>query len=108
MTIVTAVVCAVTGLVIGFLVAPLEEIRNWVPWENLVRCFFVAAAVLAMTPFTSGTEYYALFSLIPIAFYNGKRGYTNEAIKYAFYAFYPAHLMLLWLLFVLPAVGFRL
>lgn len=94
--------------VLGILTAPLTEIRQWVPWENLVRCFFVAAAVLLMTPFTSNTEYFALFALIPIAFYNGDNGkFSNAAVKYAFYAFYPAHLLVLWLLFVLPKFGVR-
>ena len=90
----------------GILVAPLTEIRKWVPWENCLRCFFTAAAVLLMTPFTSNTEYFALFALIPIAFYNGQNGsFRKPAVKYAFYAFYPLHLLLLWLLFVMPKFG---
>lgn len=50
----------------------------------------------------------AFFALIPIAGYNGKRGLK---LKYFFYAFYPAHLLLLWLaaLFMgiasIPAIG---
>lgn len=36
----------------------------------------------------------AVFSLIPIQLYNGKRGKQN---KYFFYVFYPAHLILLFL-----------
>lgn len=39
------------------------------------------------------TEVYALLSLIPINFYNGKRGIK---LKYIFYIFYPAHLLLLY------------
>ena len=92
--------------VLGILTAPLTEIRKWIPWENLVRCFFTAAAVILMTPFTSNTEYFALFALIPIAFYNGQNGsFRNPVVKYAFYAFYPLHLLLLWLLFVMPKFG---
>ncbi len=35
----------------------------------------------------------ALAGTVPIALYNGKRGFK---LKYFFYFFYPAHLMLLW------------
>lgn len=43
---------------------------------------------------TCGTlfEAYAFFALIPTALYNGKRGLR---IKYFFYIFYPAHLLIL-------------
>lgn len=46
------------------------------------------------------TEFFALVAFVPIAFYNGKRGFVGKGpvLKYAFYAFYPAHLMVLWLI----------
>ncbi len=40
-------------------------------------------------------EKVAPLAFLPIAFYNGKRG---RNIKYAFYAFYPAHLLILYII----------
>lgn len=51
-----------------------------------------------------GKEFYfpqqgfALLALIPIWLYRGKQGYHNKTLQYAFYAFYPAHLLILWLI----------
>lgn len=41
-------------------------------------------------------QLYALLALIPINMYNGKRGRWN--LKYVFYVFYPAHLLIIWLI----------
>ena len=36
-------------------------------------------------------------AFIPINLYNGQRGFIKEPVlKYAFYAFYPAHILFLW------------
>jgi hypothetical protein len=43
--------------------------------------------------------YCAGFAFVPINLYSGKRGFVQRpALKYAFYVFYPLHLLLLWLL----------
>lgn len=41
------------------------------------------------------SEITAFFTLLPIAFYNGERGLK---MKYFFYIFYPAHLLIIWLI----------
>ena len=44
-------------------------------------------------------EWKACFAFIPINMYNGKRGFIQgKVFKYLFYAFYPAHLMILGIL----------
>ncbi len=44
-------------------------------------------------------EKFAILAFIPINLYNGKRGWVRKkAAKYAFYIFYPAHLLLLFAL----------
>ncbi len=40
----------------------------------------------------------AVLALIPIWLYNGKRGFHNKWVQYAFYAFYPVHMLVLGLL----------
>lgn len=41
---------------------------------------------------------FAVFALIPIWLYNGEKGPGGKAFQYAAYAFYPAHMLLLWLI----------
>lgn len=50
-------------------------------------------------------EVTALLAFIPIGFYNGKRG---SRVKYFFYAFYPVHLFLIWLVTVFMGMGWNL
>ena len=44
-------------------------------------------------------EGFAVLALIPIALYNGQRGSQTKVMQYGFYAFYPAHLLLLAFLY---------
>lgn len=46
--------------------------------------------------FYGPSELYAVLSIIPISFYNGGRGVKNKAVQYAFYAFYPVHLLCIY------------
>ena len=48
--------------------------------------------VLVLTLLSSGLEIVAILMLLPLHFYNGTRG---KQVKYAFYAFYPVHLLVL-------------
>lgn len=40
-------------------------------------------------------EMLAMLSLIPLYLYNGERGFSNKALQYGFYAFYPVHILIL-------------
>lgn len=61
--------------------------------ERRMLGFALSVLILGLT--CSATEFFALLMLIPIALYNGQRG---RQIKYFFYAFYPAHLMILYVI----------
>ncbi len=43
----------------------------------------------------SGVQIYASFAVLPMLLYNGKKG---PSLKYVFYVFYPAHLLILYLI----------
>ena len=44
---------------------------------------------------------FALLALIPIWLYRGTQGPYNKALKYTYYAFYPVHLLILYLLMLI-------
>lgn len=54
------------------------------PWGDFLKAF------------VTKRQNYALLALIPLAFYNGKRG--KAKLKYLFYVYYPLHLGVIWLI----------
>ncbi len=44
------------------------------------------------------TQGFAVFSLIPIWLYGGKKGRSSKVMQYGFYAFYPVHMIILYLI----------
>lgn len=60
------------------------------------RIMGFSLGIIVLSLFSSRTELYAAIDLIFIALYSGKRG---KQYKYFFYIFYPAHLVLLKILF---------
>lgn len=47
--------------------------------------------------FEVATQGFAVFSLIPIWLYGGKKGRSSKIMQYGFYAFYPVHMLLIYL-----------
>ena len=93
-----------TIAVLGLMTLP-EYTRLTYPKSLFARTIICALAFTLLSVLCikkSGTgEFYSLFALFPIFLYNGKKGY-NKPLQYAVYAFYPVHLMLLGVVFVLP------
>ncbi len=54
--------------------------------------------------FFLGYQGLALLSLIPIWLYRGRKGHSSQTFKYFCYAFYPAHMLVLWILSVIFAL----
>lgn len=67
--------------------------------KHRVLAMLMGCVMLTVMSFSEIT---AFFALIPIALYNGKRGLK---MKYFFYAFYPAHLFILYIVALLLGMG---
>ena len=52
-------------------------------------------------PVSFAQQGFALLALIPLWLYRGKQGYHSKAFQYFCYAFYPLHMLLLYLLRIL-------
>ncbi len=44
------------------------------------------------------TQGFAVFALIPIWLYGGRKGKSSKIMQYGFYAFYPLHMLIIYLL----------
>ena len=86
------------GATLGFVDYGLSGVVTMV----LINIVFFEGQVLPIELFGRGFEIpyqgFAVFSLIPIWLYGGKRGRKSKAMQYGFYAFYPAHMLILYLI----------
>ena len=64
--------------------------------DNLYTRLLLMIVTLIVLSFTSNLKYewFCLLSILPLLFYNGKRGKFN--LKYFFYIFYPLHVAVLY------------
>ena len=64
----------------------------------------MAAQAVGLAVFSIGVmggvsiELWSLAALVPLWLYNGQRGFSNRAVQYGFYAFYPVHILILSLI----------
>ena len=59
--------------------------------RHTIRC--LAGAVYHILLRNMGIYWFGLLGFLPILFYNGRKG---RGLKWLFYVFYPAHLLLIW------------
>ncbi len=74
-----------------------EDLPGWllrVAGLGLV-CWFVESAGFRIGSLVIPSQLFALFSLLPIFLYSGKKHTANRWLQRGFYLFYPAHLTLL-------------
>ena len=58
-------------------------------------------ALFLLTVIIRCWQIYSLFAFIPILFYSGKRGYNAKWFQYGAYIYFPAHLIIIYLIFAL-------
>lgn len=75
----------------GVLLICMFYLTRETPWIRLVLC------ALILYVFYGTPELYGLIAMVPITFYNGKRGPHAQML---FYWFYPVHLLILHLIAV--------
>lgn len=90
----------------GILIIAFLALIKDMPYERLLRALGMIPLLAfgATIPLGYGKIYLELFgliALIPISCYSGKKRTYSKAAQWAFYLFYPVHLMLLWFLRVL-------
>lgn len=73
--------------------------KKWLLIVLSAICSLVLYPIICSRPFYNLIQSYCLLALVPILCYNGKRGYSSKFVQYGFYAFYPVHLLLLYLIF---------
>ena len=78
--------------------------------KNVISAIFLIILTISFTfmdrnglnlCFNIPWQIYSLFAFIPILLYNGKRGYNAKWFQYGCYIYFPAHLILIYLIFSL-------
>lgn len=78
------------GVMLIVVFALVEAMPNYRLWQLLglaLICWQIG-----------GLEIFGVLALVPIAMYRGEKRTYSKAVQWAFYLFYPIHLMVLWLL----------
>lgn len=58
----------------------------------------MSSAVIIVFGIRLSIQLFAVLAMVPIALYSGKKLTHSRVIQWAFYLFYPVHLLLLWVL----------
>ena len=87
----------------GLEAAELPRLRKRVTAKQIQMCTFTMGVLaVALISSSGSSEFAALADLVFILEYNWKKGYSGRLVQYGCYLFYPAHLLLLGLMFVAP------
>lgn len=57
------------------------------------------SAMIPIFGISMSVQLFATFAMVPIALYSGRKLSHSRTVQWAFYLFYPVHLLLLWIVF---------
>jgi len=63
----------------------------------LLVSYLMPSAGITVFGVTVSCELAAVFAMLPIGLYSGKKLTRSRAVQWAFYLFYPVHILVLWL-----------
>lgn len=64
----------------------------------LVNWLAIPSATLPILGFPVSVQLFAILALIPIGLYSGRKLTYSRAVQWAFYLFYPLHILILWII----------
>lgn len=90
----------------GILVIALFALTRELPYKEILQffglwCIFSPNHLMMLNWFSRfyvTTQEWAALAIVPIALYNGRKVTKSKAVQWAFYLFYPVHLLVLFLL----------
>ena len=59
----------------------------------------IESAMIPIFGIPMSVQLFATFAMVPIALYSGRKLSHSRTVQWAFYLFYPVHLLLLWIVF---------
>lgn len=82
---------------LGVVLAAVFIIGRELPQSLVIQTAGVVLVNLAYLP-TSTIQPLAAVAMVPIGLYSGKKQSQSKLLQWAFYLFYPVHLLVLWLI----------
>ena len=88
------------GIVMIAVFALFDRITGQIIGLLLVNLMMNSAAI-PLFGLRLSVQLFAVLAMIPIGLYGGRKRTHNKAVQWGFYLFYPAHILLLWMILLI-------
>lgn len=92
------------GVILVGMFVLTRDVKNafWIRTLLLaVICYLIGGACWYIRGIAVPLEMFAVFAMIPIGLYSGRKSTSSPLLQWGFYLFYPVHLAVLWLILTL-------